>query len=137
MNINLFSMGMLVVFIAYHAWLAWQPIPLAPTSGLPAPMQVGKQRSFVNMTRDAGMFVELQRRQATRTANRFQKGFTNGVLESFITGICTNCPEGICPPEIYEVEDGGNAFTESCNVFDEAAGELIDLGDANTNLCPI
>lgn len=136
MNINLLAMGMLVLFLSYHAWLAWQPIPLPPTSAIPAPIQVGKQRSFVNQTRDAGMFIELQRRQATRSANPFQKGFSNGVLESFITGICANCPPEICPPEKYEVEDGGNAFTESCNVFDQNGGDLVDFGDANTNICP-
>lgn len=141
MNINAIALGLLAVVLGWYTYQAFLLRDKPPPSQLPwVPIDVNKRRSFVNQTRDAGMFTELTRRISNRTWNPQQKGFTNGIMDAMITGICAVCPISFVPCDENPIEDGGNAFTESCNVFDgdgsAGLGELIDFGDAETNICP-
>jgi hypothetical protein len=150
MNINLLVLGLMVVGIGLHVGHAIFSSPPPPNpNNLPwVPISTGKERSFVSKTRDAGMYTENLRRVAVisgycgsggsgGTGMPKYKGSTNGSLEFyFLSGLCPVRPSGpVCPPE-FEIEDGGNANTESCVIIDENVGELIDLGNANTNVCP-
>ena len=97
MNINLIVVLLLGSLIGFYSWKSFfrkgDDIP----SQLPwVPIDANKRRSFVNQTRDAGMFTERQRRVAIIGANNcgvdmkspYQKHFNNGVMETFLTGIC-------------------------------------------------
>jgi hypothetical protein len=99
------------------------------------PIQVGKQRSFVNQQRDAGMFIEKVRRSAilTNQSHLFShKDSTNGYLEYGLTSILVGAPKpvveadtvwdgGDADDQISDIVDGGNAFS----LFD-----AIDFGNA-------
>lgn len=141
LNINTGVVGLLLLFIGYHISLAWWPQPQTTLpGGLPVPMSVGKTKTYTSLTRDAGMFTEKSRRCAIingRNTSFNYKGSTNGSLETFfISGVCGIAP--IICPTIYEIEDGGNATTDTCNIVDgEASGELIDGGNAGTNVCDL
>jgi hypothetical protein len=141
LNINTGMIGILLLFVGYHVALAWWPQPQTELpGGLPLPVMVGKSRSFVSMTRDAGMFTEKSRRCAIingRNTAFGYKGSTNGSLETFfISGVCGVAP--IICPTVLEIEDGGNATTDTCNIVDgEASGELIDGGNAGANVCDV
>ena len=140
-NINTGMAGLLLLFIGYHLALAWWPQPQTELpGGLPLPVSTGKSRSFVSMTRDAGMFTEKSRRCAIsngRNTTFSYKGSTNGSLETFfITGVCGIGKAIICPT-VYSIEDGGNATTDTCNIVDGGGGELIDGGNAGTNVCDV
>ena len=136
----------MVVGIGLHVGHAIFSTPPPPNpDNLPwVPISTGKERSFVSKTRDAGMYTENLRRVAVISGNcggagmPKYKGSTNGSLEFyFLSGLCPVRPGGSCPPDgELEIEDGGNANTESCVIIDENGGELVDLGNANTNVCP-
>lgn len=93
LSINAWALGGLVVFLMYKAFrhFYWDKPELVTSEGLPVPLSVGKQRSFHSLTRDAGLFIEAQRRKAIQKNHEgtFQKtGFTNGVVEAFfLSGI--------------------------------------------------
>lgn len=140
--------GIMVLALGFHvghAMFSNHP-PRSPTDLPWVPLSTGKERSFVSKTRDAGMYTETLRRLAVingscggaRVGNYTDKSSTNGSLETyFITGLCpVRLGMPICPPDTNEIDDGGNADTETCNIIDENGGELIDFGDANTNVCP-
>lgn len=97
MNINVLVMALLGAVIGLYTWRAFLHQNEPPPSQLPwVPIDANKQRSFVNQTRDAGMFTERTRRVAIIGANNCgvnmkspsQKHFSNGVVETFLTGIC-------------------------------------------------
>lgn len=88
---------MMVGVIGFYTWRAFLHKDDPPPSVLPwVPIDVNKHRSFVSMTRDAGMFTERTRRVAIIGSNNcgvemkspVQKHFNNGVMETFLTGIC-------------------------------------------------
>lgn len=135
----------MVIAVGIHITHAYFSLDAPPPSKLPwVPISVGKQRSFHSQTRDAGLYTQTTRRLAVINGGcagglHFNdKSSTNGSLEYYqLTGLCPVRNVAICPPYIPEVEDGGNANTESCVVFDENSGELIDFGNADTNVCPV
>lgn len=97
MNINILVMLLLTSLVGFYSWKSFLRKDDSAPSQLPwVPIDVNKRRSFVNQTRDAGMFTERQRRVAIIGANSCgvdmkppsQKHFNNGVMETFLTGIC-------------------------------------------------
>jgi hypothetical protein len=97
MDINSVVLLMMVSVIGFYTWRAFLHKDDPPPSALPwVPIDVRKSRSFVSQTRDAGMFTERTRRVAIIGANNcgvdlkspVQKHFNNGVMETFLTGIC-------------------------------------------------
>jgi hypothetical protein len=97
MNINVIVVALLTTIIGLYSWKAFLHQNEPPPSQLPwVPIDANKHRSFVNQTRDAGMFTERTRRVAIIGANNCgvnlkspnQKHFNNGVVETFLTGIC-------------------------------------------------
>jgi len=97
MNINVIVVALLTTIIGLYSWKAFLHQNEPPPSKLPwVPIDANKHRSFVNQTRDAGMFTERTRRVAIIGANNCgvnmkspnQKHFNNGVVETFLTGIC-------------------------------------------------
>jgi hypothetical protein len=147
MDINVIVGGLLVAtlgyFVAYAFFNADKP---PPEHVLPwVPIDVRKTKVYVSQTRDAGMYVERQRRVAiigNRTGPFGYKGADNGSLEAYLTGICL-CPapvKPICPPAPNVIWDGGNASTEAvCAIVDGGSAgseyEIVDFGNADTNVC--
>lgn len=88
---------LLTSIVGMYTWKAFFRKDDGPPTQLPwVPIDVNKRRSFVNQTRDAGMFTERTRRVANIGANNcgvdmkspYQKHFSNGVMDTFLTGIC-------------------------------------------------
>jgi hypothetical protein len=136
MDINAIAMWLMVSVIGLYTWRAYLHQGDVMPSKLPwVPIQVGKQRSFVNQQRDAGMHIEKVRRSAilTNQSHLFShKDSTNGYLEYGLTSILIGPPRPVVEPEIIwsggdaddqisDVVDGGNAFS----MFD-----AIDFGNA-------
>ena len=142
MDINLFVIGLLTAVIGLYSWKAYLHMDDAPPSKLPwVPIDVNKHRSFVNQTRDAGMFVERQRRSAilSNQSHAFSnKSSTNGYLEYSLTGILVGDPPAPCPipynvvwsadGDVCEIVDSGGAF----GMYD-----AIDFGGAAGNDCDV
>lgn len=148
MDINVIVGGLLVAtlgyFVAYAFFNADKP---PPEHVLPwVPIDVRKTKVYVSQTRDAGMYVERQRRAAILKSPGppfGYKGFTNGVVEYSLTGILANpfAPgPAPCPPAPNVIWDGGNASTEAvCAIVDGGSAgseyEIVDFGNADTNVC--
>jgi hypothetical protein len=126
----------MVAVIGLNSWRAYlHQDDVMPTKLPWVPIQVGKQRSFVNQQRDAGMFIEKVRRSAilTNQSHLFShKDSTNGYLEYGLTSILVGAPKpvveadtvwdgGDADDQISDIVDGGNAFS----LFD-----AIDFGNA-------
>lgn len=150
MDINLVVLGLLIVGLTSHiAYVYFSFDETKPPSELPwVPIQVGKERSFVNQTRDAGMFIENARRTAIINSgnggatNFKQKGSTNGSLEYyFLTSICVCPPKDVCPPAPNVIWSDGDANDEICDIVDSGGAfggyDAIDFGGAAGNDCDI
>jgi hypothetical protein len=107
MNINILVMLLLTSLVGFYSWKSFLRKDDSAPSQLPwVPIDVNKRRSFVNQTRDAGMFTERQRRVAIIGVNSCgvdmkppsQKHFNNGVMETFLTGICAVTKVSVIPP---------------------------------------
>lgn len=148
MNINVIVLTLLAAVIGMYTWKAFfnldKPVQIG---SLPLPIQVGKSRSFVNQTRDAGMFTERTRRAAI-ISNRdpvfiSSNGSTNGSLEwYFLSSILVAPPKPLCPSEPEKVVwSNGDADDEICDIVDAGgafgAYELLDLGGAGGNDCDV
>jgi hypothetical protein len=138
MNINYIVVGLLSLIVGFYSWKAYFNVEgdKAPNFLPWVPIDVRKNKVYVSQTRDAGMFTERSRRLAvlTNPTNKFSsKGFTNGYIDSSLTGICF-CPKKICP-FIYELDDGGYYNTEVCDVLDGMGSDPADFGDAFTESC--
>ena len=145
MNINVIVLGLLFTVIGLYSWRAYLHQDDAPPSFLPwVPIQVGKERSFVNQTRDAGMFIERTRRTAIISNQSFvpsYKGSTNGYLEYGLSGICVCPPKPICPVAPNVVWSDGDADDEICDVVDAGGAfgmyDAVDFGGAAGNDCDV
>lgn len=142
MNINLLVVLLMTTVIGLYTWRAFLHQNEEAPSQLPwVPIDANKPRSFVNQTRDAGMFTERQRRVAiiSNPSSKFgYKGSTNGSLEwNFLTSICVCPPRGeVCP--LYDaIDDGGNATSDVCDYIDGNGNDLFDGGNADPNVCDI
>ena len=146
MNINVIVLGLLFTVIGLYSWRAYLHQDDAPPSFLPwVPIQVGKERSFVNQTRDAGMFIERTRRTAIISNQSFvpsYKGSTNGYLEYGLSGICV-CPQPkpICPVEPNVIWSDCDADDEICDIIDSGGAfgmyDAVDFGGAAGNDCDV
>ena len=134
----------LLSHVAYaYTFFSQQSIP----TELPwVPIQVGKTKVYTNQTRDAGMYIERQRRIAiiqNQSGNVGYKGSTNGSLEwNFLTGICVCPPRGpVCPPAPNVIWSDGDANDEICDIVDAGGAfggyDVVDFGGADANVCDI
>jgi hypothetical protein len=150
MDINIIVLLMMASVIGLYTWRAFLHQDDPPPSALPwVPIDANKHRSFVSMTRDAGMFTERTRRvaiigsvQCLPSRSFWQKGFTNGVVESSLTGICPAIFKPFvfadpCIPQPGARLDGEGAYDENTCVLDGNGGPgeiLLDAGNAYTEL---
>ena len=148
-NINIGIVGLLIVALGLHITYAYFSLDKPRPEGHPllVPIQVGKTKTYVSQTRDAGMYIERTRRLAIigggcESAPRFgYKDSTNGSLEYyFISGLCPPRPAPVCPPEpIPVVWSNGDAEEDICDIVDSGGAfggyEVIDTGGAFGNVC--
>lgn len=150
MNINIGVAGLLFFAFVAHLTYAYYESkkPPMPTRLPWVPIDVNKRRSFVNKTRDAGMFTEQARRVAIIGASScgtdvsfWNKSFSNGIVESMLTAVCPAVfrAKPICPPDPQQIAlDGGDSTNNACElVYDGNSGELFDFGDSIGNVCSI
>ncbi len=138
MNINFIAMGILALILGGYAWKAYMaPVDTPMSNFLPfVPIDVRKNKVYVSQTRDAGMFIERQRRTAiirNPTLKPSYMGSTNGSIEwNFLSGICV-CPDRLirCPAEPESVIwDANGAGPEICDIVDAGgAGGVYDTVD--------
>jgi hypothetical protein len=138
MDINTVVGGLLLATLGYFMTYAYFQFDKPPPNMLPwVPIDVRKSKVYVSKTRDASMYTERSRRAAI-ISNRPQsfnfKGFTNGVVEYYLTGILAS-PFLPDPPPISDVIwDGGNASTNFSVIIDGGnAGseyDIVDFGNA-------
>lgn len=146
-NINVIVVLLLTTIVGLYSWKAFFRKDDEAPSQLPwVPIDANKHRSFVNQTRDAGMFTERTRRTAiigNPNGVYGYKGSTNGSLEwNFLTSICV-CPSrkgDICPAEPTPVIwSNGDADDEICDIVDAGGAfggyEAVDSGGAFGNVC--
>lgn len=147
MNINIVFGGLLVVALGLLITNAFFNMDKPPPSELPwVPIDVRKSRSFHSQTRDAGLYIEAQRRRAIISNPDLKvgyKGSTNGSLEwNFLTGICVCPPRRVCPVDLPAVWDANGASDgEICDILDAGTADgvydVIDLGGAEPNVCDV
>jgi len=145
MNINVIVLGLLLTVLGLYSWKAYsQPIESVPTFLPWVPIQVGKQRSFVNQTRDAGMSIERTRRTAiisNQSSTFSYKGSTNGYLEYGLSGICICPPKPVCPVAPNVIFSNGDADDDICDIIDSGGAfggyDVIDFGGAAGNDCDV
>lgn len=138
-NINVIVVLLLSAIVGMYTWKAFFRKDDSAPSQLPwVPLDVNKPRSFVNQTRDAGMYTERTRRTAIiSNPQPFYgfKGSTNGSMEwNFLTSVCVCPPDRVCP-DIYVVDDGGNATSDVCDYIDGNGDNPFDGGSARPNNC--
>lgn len=145
LSINTLFIGIFVLIIGgglTSYWLTRVDPYEPPIGALPVPIQVGKNKIIVSKTGDASMATEYKRRRTVIGSNSYgifpkfsHSGSTNGSLETyFLSAMCptfTKVKRSI-------VLDGGDAYTESTNIFDGGNAMTtetdieLDLGDAYT-----
>ncbi len=145
MNINILVMGILTLILGGYAWKAYMtPVDAPSPHFLPfVPLDVRKNKVYVSQTKDAGMFIERQRRVAIiGNSSRLvgYKGADNGSLEFGLTGICICPPKQVCPAEPDPVIwDANGADPEICDIVDAGGAfggyEEVDFGGAADNVC--
>lgn len=142
MNINVIIIGFITLVFGFHLSYALEtPEPhILPW----VPIDVSKSRSFVNKSKDAGMFTEFTRRSTiirNPTGTVGYKGFDNGSVEwNMLTGICICPPRStVCPPDAIWTD--GTATTEICDIVDAGGAngmyDTLDLGGATGNICDV
>lgn len=149
MNINVTALLVLVAALLTHSAYAYFSLQVAPNpTDLPwVPIDLRKHRSFVSQTRDAGMFTERARRvaiigsvQCSPSRSFWNKGFTNGIVESSLTGICPAIFKRFvnpCIPQPNSRVDGEGAYDENECILDGNGGPgdiVLDGGNAYTEL---
>jgi hypothetical protein len=141
MNINVIVVALLTTLLGFYTWRAFSH---DVNRNLPwVPIDANKHRSFVNQTRDAGMFTERARRTAIigNPSGLFgHKGSTNGSLEYFLTSICVCPPKQVCPAEPTPVIwSNGDADDDICDIVDAGGAfggyDAVDSGGAFGNVC--
>jgi hypothetical protein len=144
MDINLLMIGLMALVIGYQAYNAYLSMDEPPKPNLPwVPIDVRKTKHYVSQTRDAGMYIERQRRVAiigNRPLFPSYKGSTNGSLEYYLTGICVCPPKDVCPPDPAPVVwSAGDADDQICDNVDAGGAfgmyDVVDFGGAAGNVC--
>jgi hypothetical protein len=143
MNINAAVAWILVAVVGLYSWRAFLHQEDPPPSSLPwAPIDVRKTKVYVSQTKDAGMFVERQRRlailQNKPLVPSFQ-GSTNGYLEYGLTGLGVRSFEPICGPPEPVIWSNGDADDTICDIVDAGGAggmyDAVDFGGAAGNVC--
>ena len=138
MGISAWTALALFTFLVWFGYSSLSGPPPAPRSEFPPPLQMGRTRNYQASSQDASMHTQGVRRRAiiTNRSGKFGgKGSGNGSLEYyFLTGICV-CHGAVLCPTIYEIDDGGNADADICDVIDGDGTEELDFGNADTNVC--
>ena len=147
MNINFIAVGLMTLLMGFYTWKAWTlPSEAHIQHFLPfTPIDVRKTKVYVSQTRDAGMFIERQRRVAiigNRTGGfGSNKDTSNGYMDYFLSAICVCPPKEVCPSPPDVIWDGGNATSEVCDIVDGGnaytEAEVVDFGNAFTNVCDV
>lgn len=146
MGINQIILLIMAVALVAHATHAYLNKEVVPTELPWVPIQVGKTKTYTSQTRDAGMYIERQRRTAiiqNPTGKTSYKDSTNGSLEwNFLTSICVCPPRGpVCPPAPNVIWSDGDADDEICDIVDAGGAfggyEVIDFGGADANVCDV
>ena len=109
------------------------------------PIDVRKSKVYVSKTKDAGMYIERQRRTAIISNPDLKpsyKASTNGSLEYFLTSICVCPPKQVCPPNPDPVIwSNGDADDEICDTIDAGGAfggyDVVDFGGAGANVCDV
>ena len=144
-NLNYIVGGLLLATLGYFLASTYFYADKPPPSQLPwTPIDVGKSKVYVSQTRDAGMRTEFMRRAAIiRNPDPLfsYKGFTNGVVEYYLTGVLAGIQK-VCPsPPPNVIWDGGDASSNVCDIVDggnaESEYDVVDFGNAETNDCDI
>jgi hypothetical protein len=144
MSLNLIALGLMVVFVGYHAVQAYLSPKDPDKPILPwVPIDVRRTKHYVSQTRDAGMYIERQRRVAiigNQPLSPSYKGSTNGSLEYYLTGICVCPPKQVCPSEPEKVVwSDGDADDAICDNVDAGGAfgmyDIVDFGGAAGNVC--
>ena len=144
MDINLLVIGLMVLVIGYQAYNAYLSMDEPPKPNLPwVPIDVRKTKHYVSQTRDAGMYIERQRRIAiiaNQPLSPSYKGSTNGSLEYYLTGVCVCPPKDVCPPDPAPVVwSAGDADDQICDNVDAGGAfgmyDIVDFGGAAGNVC--
>ena len=143
MDINIFVGGMMLAALGYFMTYAFFHGDKPPPSSLPwVPIDVRRTKVYVSQTRDAGMFVERQRRTAI-IGNKDGNVGATGYLDAFLTGICV-CPAlgPVCPPEPTPVVwSNGDANDEICDNVDAGGAfggyDVVDFGGVTANVCDV
>lgn len=148
MNINVIVVALLTAIIGLYSWRAFLHQGEPPPSQLPwVPIDANKPRTFVNKTKDAGLYIERVRRAAIiRNPDPVfsYKGSTNGSLEYyFISSVLTDgrpLPP-VCPPDQNVVWSNGDADDEICDNIDAGGAfggyDVVDFGGAGGNDCDV
>ena len=145
MNINVLAMGLLALLLGSYAWKAWSAGPDTPLPNLLpfVPIDVRKTKIYVSKTKDAGMYVEQQRRLAilqNKPLVPSYKDSTNGYLEYSLTGIGYR-PQPVCGPPKPVTWSDGTATEEICDNVDAGGAfglyDTIDFGGADANVCDV
>jgi len=148
MGINAIALGLLGATIAWMSFQAFFKLEdgKVSMSELPwVPIDVRKLKVYVSQTRDAGMFVERQRRLAILANPVLKpsfKGSTNGSVEYYLTGIAVGPPRPVCPPDpIPVVWSNGDADDAICDNVDAGGAfggyDVVDFGGASGNVCDV
>jgi hypothetical protein len=146
MNINFIAVGLMTLLMGFYTWKAWtMPSEAHIQHFLPfTPIDVRKTKIYVSQTRDAGMYIERQRRVAiigNRSDKFGSKDTSNGYMDYFLSAICVCPPKEVCPPAPDAIWDGGNATSEVCDIVDGGnaytEAEVADFGNAFTNVCDV
>jgi hypothetical protein len=146
MNINFIAVGLMTLLMGFYTWKAWTlPSEAHIQHFLPfTPIDVRKTKIYVSQTRDAGMYIERQRRVAiigNRSDKFGSKDTSNGYMDYFLSAICVCPPKEVCPPAPDAIWDGGNATSEVCDIVDGGdaytEADAVDFGNAFTNVCEV
>jgi len=143
-NVSVLSMlGVMILWMSVRAFLRLEDGK--EPNVLPwVPIDVRKTKVYVSKTKDAGMYIERQRRTAiigNPDLKPSYKASTNGSLDYFLTAICICPPKQVCPSEPEPVIwSNGDADDVICDNVDAGGAfglyEEIDFGGAAGNVCP-
>lgn len=147
MGINeavLSMLGVMILWMSVRAFLRFEE-GKEPDMLPWVPIDVRKSKVYVSKTKDAGMYIERQRRTAIISNPDLKpsyKASTNGSLEYFLTSICVCPPKQVCPPNPEPVIwSNGDADDEICDTIDAGGAfggyDVVDFGGAGANVCDV
>jgi len=138
-----------ITFLLYNAYQTSKKPEIQTLPGFLVPKQVGKQRNTGGSNRDASMFTEATRRRAVIYAkigspkhvmreSTHTVGFTTGVVDLSLTGICERICEKIIQnvQQVCEIIYDGNGTGDPI-IYDGNGGvgsQVLDGGYSAINI---